>query len=361
MDELRAKQEQLWRSVRTLAPPSGAQARVLQRIEANSQRRPRWGYYWLAAAGMIAAAAALLLWPRIGVIPHAKVVAASGVYHADTPVLPGMALPIENIIVTEGGRLELALAHGQIEIEGPAHFDAPLDQPLSLHRGTMHIRGTATVACQQCLAHARGEVQIETTAARTQVTVFAGSADVEASGDTCTVIYAAEYELAWAEDAAGGTAETEDTLSAAPAEPAPGAILLTDGLASDDGPDSDDGASARAAEDDVAPTRAAPSARGRQVMAQPDPSELAEQVAAYEGAIARGQTDAKAALVALRQFRRTWPHSPLAHEVDLAIFEFLIQLQRPAEIRRAGRAFLRRYPRSAKAPAVRQALAEAAP
>ena len=53
---------------------------------------------------------------------------------------------------------------------------------------------------------------------------------------------------------------------------------------------------------------------------------------------------------------RRWPHSALAHEVDLEIIEALVRLGCRAEARTEARRFLKRYPRSPRVIEVRALL-----
>jgi TolA-binding protein len=93
------------------------------------------------------------------------------------------------------------------------------------------------------------------------------------------------------------------------------------------------------------PAVSVPSNAGRS-SAGGEPSELSQQVRAYEAAVALIPTSPTQALAALRSFRARWPRSAIGQEVDLRIVQTLVALGHADEARLAARAFVRRYPQN---------------
>jgi hypothetical protein len=87
-------------------------------------------------------------------------------------------------------------------------------------------------------------------------------------------------------------------------------------------------------------------------------SVLAQQVEAYREAVALVGASPGLAVVRLRAFEDRWPKSPLREEVSLRLVQSLMGLGRQADAQVQARAFVKRYPRSAKR-AEMQAIAEA--
>ncbi len=84
-----------------------------------------------------------------------------------------------------------------------------------------------------------------------------------------------------------------------------------------------------------------------------EPSELSQQVRAYQAAVDLIPTRPAEALGALRAFRSRWPRSALGQEADLRIVQTLLALGRTEEGRQAARVFVDRYPGSPRAPDMR--------
>ena len=84
-----------------------------------------------------------------------------------------------------------------------------------------------------------------------------------------------------------------------------------------------------------------------------EPSELSQQVRAYQAAVDLIPTRPAEALAKLRAFRSRWPASALGQEADLRIVQTLLGLGRTDDARLASRAFVVRYPESPRAPDMR--------
>jgi TolA-binding protein len=84
-----------------------------------------------------------------------------------------------------------------------------------------------------------------------------------------------------------------------------------------------------------------------------EPSELSQQVRAYQAAVELIPTNPAQALAALRAFRSRWPGSALGQEADLRIVQTLLALGQAEDARQAARTFVARYPESPRAADMR--------
>jgi TolA-binding protein len=84
-----------------------------------------------------------------------------------------------------------------------------------------------------------------------------------------------------------------------------------------------------------------------------EPSELSQQVRAYQAAVELIPANPAQALAALRAFRARWPGSALGQEADLRIVQTLMALGQAEDARQAARTFVARYPESPRAPDMR--------
>jgi TolA-binding protein len=103
----------------------------------------------------------------------------------------------------------------------------------------------------------------------------------------------------------------------------------------------------------LAPTMSPPLARPRSSLEPPppllpNPSLLAQEVAAYREAAALVATSPGLAIVRLRAHRERFPGSALGPEVSLRLVQAFTALGRSADARREAQSFLARYPRSPK-------------
>ena len=76
------------------------------------------------------------------------------------------------------------------------------------------------------------------------------------------------------------------------------------------------------------------------------PSELSQQVRAYQAAVELIAANPARALAALRAFRARWPGSALGQEADLRIVQTLLALGQAEDARQAARTFVARTPRA---------------
>ncbi len=359
MDPMRTDQEALWQAMRGVDPPAGARARVLEGIERSAQRGPRRGWLY-AGAGLAAAAAALaLVWSLQAPAARPHVVAVAGGFQSQAALVAGTTLGPEEVVIEARGRIEMDLPKARVEVSGPARLAAAGDR-VKLSEGRLTMSGAAEVQAPTCTAAVDGRCQVVVSRQETLVTVFAGTAEVSPQAG-CRVIYSDEQELAARDDERAERSDDNDVVAAVPDPNALAAGEEPDDDAETDEADADTDTEAN---DDARATldtatdrsRRTRRARGRQRAAAPTPSQLAKQVGEFERAMATADTQPGRTLTALRAFRRSWPNSPLAHEADLAIFEVLTRLDHQAAADRAGRSFLRRYPKSPKAAQVRARL-----
>jgi TolA-binding protein len=103
---------------------------------------------------------------------------------------------------------------------------------------------------------------------------------------------------------------------------------------------------------------AAESDKGRDIvppaMPAAEASELSQQVRDYHAAVASMRANPQLALARLQAYRSKWPQSAIGEEVELRVIEALLALGRQHDAANAAVAFLRRYPRSARAAELRR-------
>lgn len=327
------QQEALWQLVRQVGPPANAadaRERLLTAIEARRAPRRR---LWLAPVMMAAVLTAVWLGGRGGAgepeQPGTQVAGgagepeqpgtqdADGVGVPAPPVAPVTAraseptvstpAPVEPATLESGDRIETARA--TLEAVAAAQVAVTGDL-LEIRAGTVELRGAAEIHGPSCRASVEGHCRVSVAELHTTVTVFAGSVELVDSSASCEIV----YELDEVEPVAEPTART----------------------------------AARAAGGATSEAEPAPVAD--------EPSDLARQLDAYDDAIAQRSGDPEGALVRLRRHRAAWPDSAIAYEVDVAIVELLIETGRTEQGRVAARRFLRRYPDSPKAGAMRELL-----
>jgi len=339
--ELTAQTQALLAQTRALQPPAGARERVLagatQAIATGRHGRAKKVVLWAGAPVLAAVAAAALSWlaPREPA-PSARVLGAVDAGTTDGLLRAGDGLRDQTIAIGPRGQLRVALPRATVGVQGPARVELARGA-LVVHAGTAEVDGLLTVRGASCRATVHGRCALARTAEQLQITLFAGSVQVDAPEVACSIV---------------------DLTSA----PAPGG----------DGHAAPRVTSRAPAADPVPPHEAAiqpaPPARGRAAAARatrPRPaapqSELALQVRAYREAVAlRGREDARA-IELFREMNRRWPRSPLRHEIDLNVVDALVRAGRSAEAAVEARRFLARHPHSTKADAIRKSLGGVAP
>jgi TolA-binding protein len=138
---------------------------------------------------------------------------------------------------------------------------------------------------------------------------------------------------------------TRPTPAAAQAERAPSRRALPELVPAPPVASADDRGHSRAIVNPPAPSHR--SSEGN------DPSELSQQVRAYQSAVELIAANPAQALAALRAFRSRWPRSALGQEADLRIVQTLLALGQAGDARDAARTFVARYPGSPRAPDMR--------
>jgi ketosteroid isomerase-like protein len=250
---------QPWRVLRDLEAPLGSKRRVLERIEDRraGSRRGR-AVMWLVPVAAAVAVALWSLWPaeETSTAPRAAAVETPAPAPSAVPDPP--APPAPAVVLDTGDTMKLTLADAKVSLTGPATVRASTDDAVALDAGEVHVDGAATVRSAMCEARVNGRSDVSVTAARMQVRVFAGTAEVSsvAPHSSCTV------------------------LRAAPA-----------------------------------PRRQAASVPAP----EPAVSPLRRQLDAFRAARDRAETDPAGARAAYESMRATWPESPLREEIDAAI------------------------------------------
>jgi hypothetical protein len=327
--ELTPDTQALLAQVRRLQPAEGARERVLAgatRAIADGRRgAPRKVALLVGAPVLAAAAAAALLLPspspQPAQPPSARVLAADDAATSQGALRAGDGVGERAISVGERGRLQLALPRARAFVQGPARIELARGT-LVVHEGSAEVDGLLQVHGAGCRATVNGRCAVSRTASQLQITVFAGSVQVQAPEVACSIVDVGERALAADVSRAPAAA-----AAPAPREPEP-------------------------------VTR---SAQARPRPASPPPSELAQQVQAYREALAlRGRDDARA-IALFREMNRRWPRSPLRHEIDLNVVDALLRTGRSAEAAAEARRFLTRHPHSSKADEIRKSLGGTAP
>ena len=323
-DERPADQEAIWQQLRAVEPPTGAQQRVLRALEARLPRRRRAAWFAVPAAVIAAAViAVVVLRTGGGEATGPLVVSADGARQGERPIAAGERVGGGPIRVD--GSLRVALDRAAVEVIGPATVELSRAR-VELREGRLDVDGEVEVAGPTCSARIRGRGRVELRRAELHVTVFAGSAELVPPETSCVVI---EPPPPITASAAAAAPSPREAPVAPPAAPSP-----------------------------IAPAPPAP--RSAPKPAPPPPSELAQQTEAYWAAQRVRERDPQAALELLRAFSQRWPRAPIRHEVDLAIVDLLVRLDRTDAAQRAAREFLRLHPDSPRAADVRR-IAEGAP
>ena len=287
---------------------------VMGQVRRRRARRRAAGSAGVAMVGL-----GLFAWVNAGPLASGFVVKPSPIAsvrsvqsEGGTPsrLRPGQRIGAKELVLAEGERVEIDLAAGQIGIEGPAEF-ALSEGRVSVQTGSGRVTGTTELGGCGCEASLEGEATFVAGIETLQIVVVAGSVHVEPQNIHCQVVdldVPAEIESA--------TDEEADEL---PVDPAGDAVR--------------------------GPRRP----RTNRLIAGREAScDLGAQAEAYREAMRmRGQDDA-GLVTSLRQIRRDYRGCPLSHEVDVALIETLLRSGRTSEASREARAFVRRYPRSAR-------------
>jgi len=338
--ELTAQTQALLARTRALQPPAGARERVLagatQVIASGRHGRARKLVPWAGAPALAAVAAAVLFWLAPGEqAPSARVLGAVDAGTADGLLRAGDGLRDQTVAIGPRGQLRVALPRATIGVQGPARVEL-VRGALVVHEGTAEVDGLLPVRGASCRAIVHGRCALARTAEQLQITVFAGSVQVDAPEVACSIV-----DLTRA-PGQGGDGHAPRVNPQAPAsEPMPPAEP-----AIEQNPPARGGAAAPRAN---RPRLAAPQ------------SELALQVQAYREALALRDRDDARAIELFREMNRRWPRSPLRHEIDLNVVDALVRAGRSAEAASEARRFLARHPHSTKADEIRKSLGGAAP
>ena len=222
-----------------------------------------------------------------------------------TPLRAGQRLGPKNVVVAEGGSVELELTSGRVLMEGPAEFSLA-EGRVSVESGAGRITGTTELAGCGCEASVDGEATFVATTRALQIVVIAGAVHVAPQEVHCHVV-----ELVEPEDHESESGRVDETAPTRPARSDVGAVHRS---------------------------------RARRT---PD-CDLGAQADAYREAMRLRSHDDERLVASLRQIRRDYRRCPLSHEVDVALIEALLRSGQTAAAQREARAFVRRYPRSAR-------------
>lgn len=290
----------------TLDAHPGPSAEARARMLAGADRSVRARRRARVAAVSVSAVAALVLTAYLvggsGLIGSATPSSSSPVASSTTPSPTSEPSAVHHLAPAE----TLALATATLVARDEATLSLGDDETILLAQGTIGVDGTARVEGGDCRASVDGRCEVTRFEHSVRFIVEAGEVRPRSAVATCTIVDLEEPATPEAE---------EDT------EPAP------------------------------APEQAhAP--RPRPV----DPTELAQQTEAYRQALALLGHDDTAALAALRAMQTRWPRGSLAPEVDFQIVRVLVRTGTDDDVRAAARTFLRRHPRSARAPEMQRLL-----
>ncbi|MGE0784674.1 MAG: hypothetical protein AB7S26_03225 [Sandaracinaceae bacterium] len=216
------------------------------------------------------------------------------------PLRAGEPITSGAIDVGDGGAFEVSLRTGSASLDGPARASVAADG-IVVERGSGQASGQLRLEGCGCRATLDGDVAFEAGIRQLSIVVLAGSVEVESPAVYCRI-----REL----DAPNeGESPADEPATEEIPEPAPPAARID---------------------------RPAPRC------------DLGAQAGAYREAMRlRGVDDARLARE-LREIRGRFRRCPLSHEVDVALIETLLRAGREGEARREARAFVRRYPRSAR-------------
>jgi len=306
-------------------PPPGTEIRVLNRLQTHLRARRQVRNVSLVVLVPVVAAAAVMLYLTVQSHRGASVQVASAhrAFHGDE-LLGGGELVDGPIRVDRSGTLTANLRGGTVTANGPAMLELRPDG-VTLDSGTLLATGQLAVEGCGCAVTVDGRARIEALGPILQVTVVLGSVQQIRPSITCRIL-----------DLEGPVAVQPEVVAprvAGEAEPSRPVELVAE-VAREPNP--------------VAQVRTPHPTQ---------PSDLAQQVAAYQGALAhRGAQDGQA-LSEWRDMRRRWPRGSLSHEVHFQIVDALVRMGRTGEAAQEARSFLRRFPRSPRIPEM-QRLAE---
>jgi TolA-binding protein len=351
---------------RESAPPAGARERVWRRLtSAREKRRPAPFLAGFAFAA-VAAAAALLLWPRPPVL--ATLAERSGA--VEVSGASGTALPAGARVSVGEGKARLLLPEASIALAAETRVEVPRERTLRLSQGEVSVvtRGILTIAAGAYRVEAVTAaflVQVETrgvTLTVHQGTVHVGDADVSA-GQTWSSIPPeppparrtgpAPAEAPGAEPPAPPKVEPPPPrkwVVARVEQPVPAPEPAPQSLAPP--PETDDVLHGRAEAAEAQGSYGEAAALYAELSQRPGPR---AGTSLYELARVRrrflGQP--QEAIDALDDYRRRFPDGALALEASLSALEARLALGQDEAALREMDAFLARWPASERAAEVR--------
>ncbi len=339
-----ADQERLWRVLRAADPPHAAAERVRERVEAALHRRPRRR---AAIAVSVAAAAVAALLFSVRERDHRekapRVVSVESARQNGRDVVAGQPLAKGAVQVAPAGHLRIALEGAELDVAGPAAVELR-PRALYVSEGRVEVRGSTRVSGPGCEAEVSGRAAVEVQSSRVQVTVFAGSASVTESQDSCSVIDLSRSGVDKGTGVDKGSRVNKgSSVEKGSAVEKDSAVEESSALDKASGIDSP---GRSAAGPSAARAKASSPARLDDA--------LARQVDAYWAADRLRASDPTGALARFEALQALWPGSPLRPEIDLAIIDLLVRLDRTDEARARAREFLRRYPDSPRRDDVRR-------
>jgi hypothetical protein len=270
------------------APPPSAEARARMFEGVTRRTRARRRVRTAVVAGSALAALALA-WLVTRSEPALEVATHDA---GSTPIVDAPTRDVHHLATAE----TYALATATLVARSDSAFEVR-DDGLVLDEGTLGVDGSMQIEGGSCQASIDGRCEVTRFEHSLRFIIEAGAVQLRSPIATCTIVDLEEPTAPEAEE------DTEAPLEVRAPRPRP-----------------------------------------------IDPTELAQQTEAYRQALALLGHDDAAALSALRAMQTRWPRGSLAPEVDFQIVRVLVRTGSDADVRAAARTFLRRHPRSARAP-----------
>jgi len=262
-------------------------------------------------------------------------------------VASGAAAVAVAVLAVWLARPERAAPHAQAP-QAPRPAQAVPHAPPSTpqHDTVVHLAAQDTYALPHATLLARNDVAVAVGAhgVRLEGGTVAVDGALEIEGGACRASIDGQCEVTRFSDSLRFVVEAGEVRAAQP----PGACRIIDLDDPSTGIDLDDPSTGADLDDPSA--GAEPSHAHAHRPHAVDPSELAQQTEAYRAAVALSGHDDAGALHGLRAMQSRWPRGSLAPEVDFQVVRVLVHMGRAAEARDAARTFLRRHPRSTRAP-----------
>ncbi len=252
--------------------------------------------------------------------------------------------PIE---VEPNGGIRVSTGAARVIAAGDSRFFLTSDG-LSLERGAVDIEGHLTINGPQCEVDIRGRAAAERVETYVLITLFAGSITTREPRSSCHILdlTGRDPQAEPADEPRQEVPQETETALQEPEAPGPGAVTSSQ----------EPGAMTHQPESTSGHVEGERLHRQRDGAdtEEPEESELAGQVTAFQGALRLSRSDPGRALGAWRTLREQHPTSPLRQEIDFYIVDTLSRLDRTVTARAEAEAFVARYPRSPRAAEMRR-------